>query len=101
MTVRGANNEELNDFESWMDKDGEDYLGPTLYSELENIYNSLDDAITELKENHAEELSDANDALAEKQQRIEDLESEIESMKQDWDELGLNEVPHIYNIGGE
>lgn len=50
------------------------------------------------KEEYAEAFPDT---LAPEQQRIQELEAEIESMKQSHDEMGLNEQPQPYKIGGE
>lgn len=80
MTVPRPDNDELKDFEKFMDTEGERYLGPTVHNNLEDIYLALDEAISDLKEEHKDKVSDMEEAA---NKRIEELEQLLDSLKED------------------
>ena len=80
MTVPRPDNDELKDFEKFMDNEGEKYLGSSLHNSLEDIYLALDEAISDLKEDHKDKVSDMEEAA---NKRIEELEMLVDSLKED------------------
>lgn len=80
MTVTRPDNEELKDFENFMDVEGEKYLGPTLHNELEDIYLALDEAISDLKKDYNDKISDMEETA---NRRIEELESQLDSAQEE------------------
>ncbi len=87
MAVTRPDNEELKDFEKFMDTDGDRYLGPTLHDALEDVYLNLDEAVSDLKKEHKDELSELSDKMSEMetemQQRIDKLEYLVDDLKED------------------
>jgi len=81
MNVFRPENSELKEFEIYLDGEvANQYIAPTIYEDIETIYNELDVAITELKTEHSDEITDLKDAH---QSELEALELTMQDLLND------------------